>query len=55
MADNKQTETPGVVSRRDMFQILGVVPAAAVVTGGDHAHVHMAPQTEPAAKGARRN
>jgi hypothetical protein len=50
MADNKQSETPGV-SRRDMFQILGAVPAVAAVTAGDHAHMHMASQTETAAKG----
>jgi gluconate 2-dehydrogenase gamma chain len=46
MADKLQPETVGV-SRRDMFQILGAVPAAAAITGGGHAHMHMA--AEPAA------
>jgi gluconate 2-dehydrogenase gamma chain len=50
MADKKQPEAAGV-SRRDMFQILGAVPAVAAVTSGDHAHMHMAAATEPAAKG----
>ncbi len=45
MADKNQTETPGV-SRRDIFQILGAVPAAAAV--GAHSHMHME-QAEPAA------
>jgi hypothetical protein len=45
----EKNETPSV-SRRDIFQILGAVPAAAVVTGG-HDHMHMAAQAEPAAKG----
>ena len=46
MADKNET-----VSRRDIFQILGAVPAAAVMTSGDHAHMHMAPSEPAAAKG----
>jgi hypothetical protein len=49
MADKNQPETSGV-SRRDIFQILGAVPAAAAVTSG-HAHMHMATAPEAAAKG----
>jgi gluconate 2-dehydrogenase gamma chain len=55
MADKNQSETAGV-SRRDIFQILGAVPAVAAVAGSAsaaeaaHEHMHMA-QTEPAAKG----
>jgi hypothetical protein len=45
MADKNESETPGV-SRRDIFQILGAVPAVAAV--GAHSHMHMA-QEEPAA------
>jgi hypothetical protein len=52
MADKNNTETPGV-SRRDIFQILSAVPAVAAVTG-DHAHMHMAAQTESAPKGPYR-
>jgi len=47
MPDKDQSETPGV-SRRDIFQILGAVPAAAAVSA--HSHMHMAPQ-ESAPKG----
>lgn len=50
MADKNTPEQPGV-SRRDIFQILGAVPAAAVVTSGGHAHMHMAPSQPEAAKG----
>jgi len=45
MADKNESETSGV-SRRDIFQILGAVPAVAAV--GAHSHMHMA-QEEPAA------
>jgi len=38
------------VSRRDIFQILGAVPAAAAVTAG-HEHMHMAADPEPVAHG----
>src|SRR5450432_4207228 len=48
MAD--KNEKPNV-SRRDMFQILGAVPAVAAVATGDHAHMHMAPEPVAAAKG----
>jgi hypothetical protein len=48
MADKK--ETPNV-SRRDMFQILGAVPAVAAVATGEHAHMHMAGAQPAAAKG----
>jgi len=41
MAD--KNEKPNV-SRRDMFQILGAVPAVAAVASTDHAHMHMAPE-----------
>jgi gluconate 2-dehydrogenase gamma chain len=47
MADKNQLD-PNGVSRRDMFQILGAVPAVAAVAG-DHAHMHMG-QSEPAAE-----
>ena len=46
MADKNESETPGV-SRRDIFQILGAVPAVAAV--GAHSHMHMG-QEEPAAE-----
>jgi gluconate 2-dehydrogenase gamma chain len=48
VADKNQPETPGV-SRRDIFQMLGAVPAAAAV--GAHTHLHMAPQDPAAPKG----
>ena len=52
MADKDQSETTGAgVSRRDIFQILGAVPAAAAITGGHLEHMHMAAATEPAMKG----
>jgi hypothetical protein len=41
MAD--KNEKPNV-SRRDMFQILGAVPAVAAVASTDHAHMHMTPE-----------
>ena len=47
MADKNETPNP---SRRDMFQILGAVPAVAAVASTDHAHMHMAPEPV-AAKG----
>jgi hypothetical protein len=45
MAHKNESETPGV-SRRDMFQILGAVPA--VAAAGAHSHMHTG-QEEPAA------
>jgi gluconate 2-dehydrogenase gamma chain len=50
MADKNQPENPGV-SRRDIFQILSAVPAAAAVTAGGHAHMHMTPSEPAVAKG----
>ena len=50
MADNKQAENAGV-NRRDMFQILGAVPAVAAVTSSEHAHMHMAAAADPTVKG----
>ncbi len=50
MADKNTPEIPGV-SRRDIFQILGAVPAAAAMTGGGHDHMHMTPEPAPVAKG----
>ena len=48
MADKNESETPGV-SRRDIFQILGAVPAVAAV--GAHSHMHMGQEEPAAAKG----
>lgn len=48
MADKNETPNP---SRRDMFQILGAVPAVAAVASTDHAHMHMAPEPAAAVKG----
>jgi hypothetical protein len=48
MADKNQPETPGV-SRRDIFQILGAMPAMAAVEA--HSHMHMAQEEPTAPKG----
>ncbi len=48
--DQKDTQAEGV-SRRDIFQILGAVPAAAAVTAGGHEHMHMAPAAAATAEG----
>ena len=49
MADKNQSETTTTgVSRRDVFQILGVVPAAAAVTSLHGQHMHMAAAAETA-------
>ncbi len=48
MADKNQPETPGV-SRRDIFQILGAMPAMAAVEA--HSHMHMAQEEPSAPKG----
>ena len=50
MADKNTPETTGV-SRRDIFQILGAVPAAAAMTSGGHDHMHMTPEPAAVAKG----
>ncbi len=48
MADKNET---GNVSRRDIFQILGAVPAVAAVATTDHEHMHMAAAPAAVAKG----
>jgi gluconate 2-dehydrogenase subunit 3-like protein len=48
VADKNQSETPGV-SRRDIFQILGAVPAVAAVEA--HSHMHTGQEEPTAPKG----
>ena len=46
--NNREHEQPSAVSRRNLFQILGYVPAVAALAGTagaqTHDHMHMAPQ-----------